>query len=242
MGRELNPSIGSFDIKEWAELVPGLIGWTMLNISMACEQAVRRGGRITDSMLLVLLFQGWYVFDALWNETAVLSTMDITSDGLGFMLTIGNFCWVPFTFSLQSRYLAFNHVELGPVKTLAICSLQALGYWIFRSSNGEKNDFRNGQNPKNLTFMETKRGTKLLTSGWWGLSRHPNYMGDLIMALAWCLPTGFNTPIPYFYLFYFTTLLVHRQMRDDAHCAKKYGDDWTEYMKRVPYRIFPYIY
>lgn len=24
--------------------------------------------------------------------------------------------------------------------------------------------------------MQTERGTKLLTSGWWGLSRHPNYM------------------------------------------------------------------
>jgi delta14-sterol reductase len=30
--------------------------------------------------------------------------------------------------------------------------------------------------------METKRGTKLLTSGWWGWSRHPNYFGDWIMA------------------------------------------------------------
>ena len=30
--------------------------------------------------------------------------------------------------------------------------------------------------------MQTKRGTKLLTSGWWGFSRHPNYFGDLIMA------------------------------------------------------------
>lgn len=24
--------------------------------------------------------------------------------------------------------------------------------------------------------MQTERGTKLLTSGWWGRSRHPNYM------------------------------------------------------------------
>ncbi len=24
--------------------------------------------------------------------------------------------------------------------------------------------------------MTTERGTKLLTSGWWGRSRHPNYM------------------------------------------------------------------
>ena len=28
-----------------------------------------------------------------------------------------------------------------------------------------------------LQFMQTKRGTKLLTSGWWGTLRHPNYLG-----------------------------------------------------------------
>lgn len=33
--------------------------------------------------------------------------------------------------------------------------------------------------------IKTKRGTKLLLSGWWGLSRHPNYLGDITMALAY---------------------------------------------------------
>lgn len=40
---------------------------------MACEQALRRGGRVTDvtdSMWLVLAFQIWYVVDALYNEVS----------------------------------------------------------------------------------------------------------------------------------------------------------------------------
>ena len=45
--------------------------------------------------------------------------------------------------------------------------------------------------------------------------------GDLIMALAWSLPTGFDTPITYFYVVYFAVLLIHRQLRDDEACAKK---------------------
>jgi hypothetical protein len=32
IGRELNPRIGNFDLKEFAELRPGLIGWTVINI------------------------------------------------------------------------------------------------------------------------------------------------------------------------------------------------------------------
>jgi delta14-sterol reductase len=175
IGRELNPTFLGLDIKSFNELRPGMILWYLINISMACEQSVRRGGSITDSMWLVIAFQAWYVFDALYNEPAMFSTMDITSDGFGFMLSVGDLVWVPFVYSLQARYLAWHPVELGPAWTAAIFTLHGLGYYIFRSSNGEKNEFRNGKNPKGLAYIETKRGTKLLTSGWWGMSRHPNY-------------------------------------------------------------------
>jgi delta14-sterol reductase len=44
---------------------------------------------------------GYYVVDALWNERAILTTMDITTDGFGYMLAFGDLVWVPFTYSLQ---------------------------------------------------------------------------------------------------------------------------------------------
>ncbi|KAI6112045.1 ERG4/ERG24 ergosterol biosynthesis protein [Pisolithus croceorrhizus] len=244
IGRELNPSIGLFDIKSFNELRPGLILWVLINISMLCEQAVRRGGlqNVTYSMWLVFAFQGFYVADALYNEPAVFTTMDITTDGFGFMLSVGNFLWVPFVYSLQARYLVFKPVEFGLLPTLGIFAINALGYYIFRDANGEKNDFRNGRNPKNLQYFTTESGSKLLTSGWWGRSRHPNYLGDLLMALAWSLPTGFETPVTYFYVIYFAVLLIHRQRRDDEMCEKKYGKDWEKYRKLVPYRIIPYVY
>ncbi|KAI8986073.1 ERG4/ERG24 ergosterol biosynthesis protein [Trametes punicea] len=242
IGRELNPSIGSFDLKSFNELRPGLILWMVIDIAMACEQAVRRGGSITDSMWLVLGFQCWYVFDALYNEPAIFTTMDITSDGFGFMLSVGDLAWVPFVYSLQARYLVWNQIELGPFYTALIFAVNLVGYYIFRAANGEKNDFRNGRNPKNLRYMQTERGTKLLISGWWGRSRHPNYMGDLLMAFAWSLPTGFNTPVTYFYVIYFAVLLIHRERRDDEACEKKYGKDWHKYKQLVPWRIIPYVY
>ena len=72
IGRELNPSIGSLDIKYFNELRPGLILWVLIDISMACEQATRRGdlAKVTDSMWLVLAFQAFYVVDALYNEVS----------------------------------------------------------------------------------------------------------------------------------------------------------------------------
>ena len=38
MGRELNPRIGGFDIKQFIEQYPGLIGWVVLDLGMISKQ------------------------------------------------------------------------------------------------------------------------------------------------------------------------------------------------------------
>jgi len=58
---------------------------------------------------------------------------------------------VPFVYSMQARYLAFHPVYLGPVGITGVLGAAAIGYYIFRAANGEKNDFRNGKNP-NSTY------------------------------------------------------------------------------------------
>ena len=127
---------------------------------------------------------------------------------------------------------------------------------------------------RHLKYMETKTGSKLLVSGWWGVSRHINYFGDWIQTWPYSLPTGvagytilaagtgadgavvmndgrevvqgdargWGMVVTYFYMIYFAVLLVHRGGRDDAKCSRKYGEDWEEYKRRVPWKIIPYIY
>ncbi|KAH7100262.1 ERG4/ERG24 ergosterol biosynthesis protein [Auriculariales sp. MPI-PUGE-AT-0066] len=242
IGRELNPTLGSLDLKSFNEVRPGMILWALIDISCLCHQTVVLG-RPTASMIIICAFQiVFYIADCVYNEAAILTTMDITTDGFGFMLSVSDFHWVPFVYSLQARFLAFHPVALGPLGVVGALGTAAAGYYIFRVANLEKNDFRNGRNPKNLRFMVTESGSKLLTSGWWGFLRHPNYLGDWIMALSWSLLTGFSTPIPYFYVVYFLILLVHRDSRDDHNCAKKYGKDWDKYKTLVRYTIFPFIY
>ena len=202
-------------------------------------------GSVSIAMVLVNLFQFYYVFDAMLNESSIFTTMDITTDGFGFMLCFGDLVWVPFTYSLQSRFLASHHVPLTMIEVGVIVALQLGGLYIFRGANSQKDTFRKNPNHpdvKHLKYIETKRGTRLMISGWWGMSRHINYFGDWLMAWAWCLPCGFASPIPYFYVAYFAVLLIHRQIRDDHQCGLKYGADWDVYCKKVPYRIIPYIY
>lgn len=60
----------------------------------------------------------------------------------------GDLTWVPFVYSLQARFLAYHPHILGPYGVAGVAALQLLGYYIFRVSNAEKNEFRNGKNAK----------------------------------------------------------------------------------------------
>ncbi|KAJ9663979.1 erg24, C-14 sterol reductase [Neophaeococcomyces mojaviensis] len=284
IGRELNPriilpdwipfGIGSqvIDIKVFNEMRPGLLGWLILDLAFIAAQH-RTYGYVTDSIILITAFQSLYVMDALYMEGAITTTMDITTDGFGYMLSFGDLIWVPFFYSQQARYLAVYPLQLGLLGIAGILAVQSLGYYLFRSANNQKNRFR--QNPddervKHLTYMETAAGSRLLTSGWWGTARHINYLGDWIMSFSYCLPTGvagyivhhYTNPVTgkvhteveqgdargwgmiftYLYIVYFGVLLVHREMRDEEKCRRKYGKDWDRYCELVRWRILPGIY
>lgn len=245
LGVKLNPRLGRFDWKFFCESRPGLIGWVAVNLSLAAAQ-YQRHGALSVPMILVVAFQFLYVADYFWHEEAILSTWDIKHEKFGWMLVWGDLVWVPFTYTLQAFYLVEHAHDLPWYGTAGIVALNLLGYYLFRSANIQKHKFRLdpdtaiwGRKPD---YIRTERGALLLTSGWWGVARHINYLGDLMMALAWCLPCLFVHALPYFYFVYFTILLVQREWRDNALCAAKYGQDWVEYCRRVRWRILPGVY
>ncbi|KAF5978634.1 major facilitator superfamily transporter [Fusarium coicis] len=198
IGRELNPRVtlpifGEIDIKSWLEMRTALTGWILFNCAFIAQQ-YRNYGYVSDSILVIATVQAYYVLEGQYSELGLLGMMDITQDGLGFMLTWGNMVWVPFLYSTQCRYLSVYPVHLGPVGVSAIATVFAIGLYIFRSSNNQKALFRKDPNHPafaNMTFIQTKRGTKLLTGGWWGMARHINYFGDWLQSLPFSLPTKF---------------------------------------------------
>jgi Delta14-sterol reductase len=66
----------SFDIKTFIEIRVGLINWLLFDVAFLAKQ-YERYGFVTDSMWLVVLFQGFYIVDALYFEDAFFSTMDV---------------------------------------------------------------------------------------------------------------------------------------------------------------------
>ncbi len=67
------------------------------------------------------------MWDGLYQEKAILTTMDITTDGFGFMLCFGDLAWVPFIYSLQTRYLVDHDPQLSLGAVAAIVAIQLFG-------------------------------------------------------------------------------------------------------------------
>lgn len=253
MGIELNPRVGPIDLKLFFNGRPGIIAWSIINLSFASAQYALYG-YVTLSMILVNFFQLLYILYFFWKEAWYLNTIDIHHDHFGWMLAWGDMTWLPFMYTLQGLFLVFHPVELSTPYALFVLLFGLVGFTIFASANNQKDRFRKDENtliwgkkPNYLsctykTVDGATRESKLLLSGWWGVSRHFNYTGDLMLSLAYSLACGLEYLFPYFYFIFLSSLLIHRCIRDEKRCQKKYGTTWSQYTSQVPYRLIPYIW
>jgi len=243
-----------FDFKLFHNGRPGIIAWTLIDLSFAAAQ-YNKIGYVTNSMILLNFLHAVYVIDFFYNEDWYLRTIDIAHDHFGFYLSWGDTVWLPFMYTLQSHYLVRNPYDMNWLFFAFVLGMGLVGYYIFRTTNNQKDIVRKTKGDTKIwgrkpSFIKAKyfstdgeeHESILLTDGFWGYARHFNYVGDLLMSLSFCLTCGFNHILPYFYIIYMTILLVHRIERDQGRCSTKYGEYWKEYTKIVPYKLIPKVY
>ncbi|KAH9995131.1 ERG4/ERG24 ergosterol biosynthesis protein [Russula vinacea] len=240
MGAALNPRIGPIDLKMWAEVrIPWVIVF-FLAVSGACKQ-YEQYGAVTP----VCIFLSPYGYIVLSSEECIPQTWDMFHEKWGFMVIFWNFAGVPFTYVYSVVYMASHEPEKYRYSTPAYLALFATlitAYYVWDTSMSQKSRFKMQtqgifdyrrtfpQLPwgtlKNPTYIQTAHGNRLLTSGWWRLSRKPNYVADWTMSFTWgCV--------------FFITVLVHRTTRDFERCAIKYGKDWERYCEIVRWNSSP---
>ncbi|GIY22884.1 delta(14)-sterol reductase TM7SF2 [Caerostris extrusa] len=120
-----------------------------------------------------------------------------------------------------------------------------LGYYIYFTSTNLKHNFRRNPFSPNLASVisiPTSKKKRLIASGLWGKVRHPNYLGLLIMALAWTGACGITHAVPYGPFVLLVCGLVIRIFRIEAECKEKYGPAWKNYTEKVRSRLIPYIF
>ncbi|KAJ3258533.1 hypothetical protein HK103_003493 [Boothiomyces macroporosus] len=226
MGIEFNPRFGKyFDFKLFHNGRPGIVAWTLINLSFAAAQ-YNEIGYVTNSMILLNFLHAVYVLDFFYHE-----------------------------YTLQSHFLLRHPLDLSFEYFTLVFTIGMVGYYIFRTVNNQKDLVRSTNGKcliwgKPAEYIRTNfvtsdgkvHGSLLLTSGYWGISRHFNYVGDLLMSLAFCMTCGYGYILPYFYIVYMTILLCQRIERDHLRLVGKYGKYWDEYCKKVPYKLIPFIY
>ena len=243
LGQSRNPRISFIDLK-FVLFRSATIGSVLYNFAVLAKSYDETEQCPNYTILLAAGMQLMYVADTLWYESNLLSLREIYHDGCG-CITLVAIMSIPFGYSLATCYIASTNIDLPWYCLVSIAMVYLIGYYIYRGSNNEKTLYR--QNPSDVKFKDyetisTSTGRNLLVSGWWGMSRHPNYWGDIILNLAMCLPAGFSHFLPYFYSVSLTFMLIDRERTDYKDCKKKYGDDWDRYCHRVKSRIVPYVY
>lgn len=124
--------------------------------------------------------------------------------------------------------------------TSTIYSYDTRGFSILIYCRNFKNKCNVKLNVLDLEAIPTTQGKKLLASGFWGIVRHPNYLGDIIIQLCW-LPFLSSSP-PLLTVIFSIIFLLHRAIRDNARCKQKYGSAWDRYCNKVKYVLIPKVY
>lgn len=251
-GTELYPRVFGFDIKMFTNCRFALMSWPLLLISYAAKQQELYG--LSDSMVVAVALQLIYITKFFIWETGYLRSLDIMHDRAGYYICWGCLVWVPGIYTSPTLYLVNHPNHLGLPLALTIFTLGATSIMINYFADRQRQKVRESEGKCNVwgkkpsvmvanyvTTQGEKKQNLLLSSGWWGISRHFHYVPEILGAFFWSVPALFTHFIPYFYVIFLTILLIERSFRDDRRCALKYGNDWKTYCKQVPYKIIPYM-
>ncbi len=249
LGRRTNPSMfaGRVDAKMYLYV----IGATYLELNLLSFAAHHHLSFPEDPspgvFLYVALFT-WFLCDYLVFERVHLYTYDLIAERVGFKLVWGCLAAYPFFYGVGLWAVADLANPHSPAWLLWLAVAVFFSGWgLARGSNMQKFYFKRNPERVFLGILPPKTieadGKRILCSGFWGVSRHINYLGEILMATGLALSLGHPTEIgPWLYPLYYLLLLVSRERDDDRLCAEKYGALWAAYRKQVPWRIIPKVY
>lgn len=240
MGVELNPRLFGVDLKMFS-YQPTLIGMFIVVLAFAFRQH-ELYGTVTPQMVLLVAFYWLYLFTHYVRESFMLSTWDIIAERFGLMLVWGDYVYVPFFYSIVGWW-AIDDLSVWPWWALAsLVLLHLFGHYLFRSANWQKDSFKRDRKARIWGREAETLDGRLLVSGWWGIGRHLNYSGEIIVYTTFALCTSGTSVIPFILPVSLLVLLTQRAHRDDKRCRAKYGELWERYCARVRWCMVPGIY
>jgi len=246
-GRVKDPQLkdGFIDAKVWFYLIGAVM--LQLNVLSCAAYHITTVDSVNPGFLVACGMLTWFCFDYLTFEKVHLWTYDFIAERVGFKLGFGCLAFYPYFYAVALWFTAHLPRPGGPFWLPALSIVVFLAGWVLtRGANMQKYFFRTAPGRKFLWIepVALRDGDhSLLANGYWGASRHINYLGEIVQALAIALAVGYPAVwMVWLYPAYYVGLLFSRQADDDKICRAKYGPLWDEYSKKVKYKIIPFVY
>jgi protein-S-isoprenylcysteine O-methyltransferase Ste14 len=203
--------------------------------------------RVNPGFLLGCAMLTWFCCEYLIFERIHLWTYDFIAERVGFKLGFGCLAFYPYFYSVALWFTADLPNPGLPGWLTVLFGALFLGGWVLtRGANMQKYFFKTapGRTFLWITPEVLSDGIdSLVVNGFWGGSRHINYLGEIIQAVAIALASGYvGVWMVWLYPIYYVALFLSRQADDDKVCRAKYGELWDEYTARVKYKIVPRVY
>jgi len=244
-GLKFHSQIGGVDVKQFTNCRFGMIAWQVLIIIFAFYSYYSFG--FNTAIWVTVILQTIYIAKFFYWETGYFYTLDITLDRAGYYICWGCLVFVPIFYTFTVYYLINHPTNINFFLGIGILIAGLWLIWLNYLVDEDKQRFKN--NVEGFEYMDVKywkdgeeKEGKLLTSGWWGKSRHMNYVFEIGLSACWSL-VGYKLGVlPFAYLGYIILLLIHRTYRDEDKCKLKYGEYWDKYCEKVKYKLVPGIY
>ena len=249
LGRRDNPRL--FGERVDAKMFLYTYGAALLQLnllSFAAHHFLSHPGNPSPGVILYLALFAWFLCDYLVFERVHLYTYDLIAERLGFKLVWGCLAWYSYFYGVGLWAVADRPNPQAPAVLYVAATLIFLAGWVLaRGANMQKFTFKRDPGRVFLGLLAPRTisdgAHSILCSGFWGVSRHVNYLGEVLMASGLALSLGWSLALgPWLYPLYYVVLLTARERDDDRRCAAKYGPLWEQYRERVPWRIVPRIY
>jgi delta14-sterol reductase len=246
-GRIKNPQFknGFIDSKMWLYLIGAVM--LQLNVLSFAVYHWQNVEALNPGLFLGAAMATWFCWDYLIFERVHLYTYDLFAERTGFKLGFGCLTFYPYFYAV-SLWCTVRLPNPGlPLWLSGVFILVfLLGWFMTRGANLQKFFFKIAPDKKFICIKPeaiSDGNRSLLVSGFWGASRHINYLGEIVQACGIALAAGYPAVLGvWLYPLYYVGLLFTRQVDDDKICKAKYGELWDTYTKKVKYRIIPFIY
>ncbi|HEU0205742.1 MAG TPA: hypothetical protein VFQ74_03490 [Pseudolysinimonas sp.] len=236
---------GFVDAKVWLYLVGAVM--LQLNVLSFAAFHLETAPSVNPGFLLGCAMLTWFCCEYLIFERIHLWTYDFIAERVGFKLGFGCLAFYPYFYSVALWFTADLPNPGVPTWVTVLFGVLFLGGWVLtRGANMQKFFFKTAPERSFLwlapeTISDGRHS--LLVNGFWGLSRHVNYLGEILQAVAIALAPGyFGVWMVWLYPLYYVALFLSRQADDDKVCRAKYGALWDEYTAKVPSKIVPHLY